>query len=225
MKSRGVVAAVALALVVTAAAADMVIPVTTWDNAPLGAQGVPPGWAAQDWGRRSTHDLTVVEEDGRRALRLRSHGDRSTISREIKGLVSLKATPILEWTWKATVLPTGGDARSATTADQAAQIYVTWPRFPALLRSRVIGYAWDTTAPAGSTFTSAKTSTVTYVIIRSGPGDLGRWLTERRDVVDDYRRIWGEEPPDPGAISLSIDSNDTRSSAESFVAEIVFRAP
>jgi Protein of unknown function (DUF3047) len=221
---KGLVAAVALALVATAGAAD-VVAVATWDSVPLGAHGVPPGWAAQDWGRRSTHDLTIVEEDGRRALRLRSHGDRSTISRRIEGLVSLKETPILEWTWKATVLPTGGDARAAATADQAAQIYLTWPRFPALLRSRVIGYAWDTTAPAGSTFTSAKTGTVTYVIIRSGPQDLGRWLTERRNIVDDYRQIWGEEPPDPGAISLSIDSNDTRSSAESFVAEIVFRAP
>ncbi len=152
-----------------------------------------------------------------------SAGDRVTISVDLKGRVDLRDTPILEWAWKVTVLPRGGDSRVRATADQAAQIYVVWPRVPALLRSRIIGYAWDTQAPAGSVFRSRKTGTVTYVIVRSGAADLGHWITERRDVAEDYRRIYGEEPKEPGALSLSIDSNDTRSSAESFIGSLVFR--
>ncbi|HSB60396.1 MAG TPA: DUF3047 domain-containing protein, partial [Vicinamibacteria bacterium] len=63
------------------------------------------------------------------------------------------------------------------------------------------------------------------VVVRSGPADVGRWVTERRDVRDDFKRIYGEEPDSPGAISVAIDSNDTRSAAESFVGPIVFRRP
>ena len=56
-----------------------------------------------------------------------------------------------------------------------------------------------------------------------GPGHAGRWLTETRAVDDDYKRIYGEEPPeDIRLITLAIDSNDTRSIADSCVGEIFF---
>src|SRR5581483_10766109 len=113
--------------------------------------------------------------------------------------------------WMAVALPKGGNSCAKATDDQAVQIYVVWPRFPEALRSRIIGYVWDTTAPAGTTCRSGKTGTGTYVVVRSGEADLGRWLTEQRNVREDYRRIFGEEPDRPAAVSLSIDSNDTHS--------------
>ena len=196
--------------------------VDDWRAGTLGKLGVPPGWEGQTWGKTSAFALRIVVDDGQRVLHLESRNDRATITRDLRGGVSLARTPILHWRWKVVAMPTGGDARRRETSDQAAQIYVTWPRPPALLRSRIIGYAWDTTAPAGSTFRSEKTGTVTYIILRSGPAELGRWLEERRDVRADYRAIFGEEPPDPGAITLSIDSNDTHSHAESLIGPILF---
>ncbi|MFI5373700.1 MAG: DUF3047 domain-containing protein [Candidatus Rokuibacteriota bacterium] len=196
--------------------------VEDWRAGTPGQLGVPPGWEGQTWGKTSAFALSIVVEDGQRVLHLESRNDRATITRDLRGSVSLARTPILRWRWKVVAMPTGGDARRRETADQAVQVYVTWPRLPALLRSRIIGYAWDTTAPAGSTFRSQKTGTVTYIILRSGPAELGRWLDERRDVRADYRAIFGEEPPDPGAITLSIDSNDTHSRAESLIGPIHF---
>ena len=40
---------------------------------------------------------------------------------------------------------------------------------------------------------------------------------ERRNVYGDYARIIREPPDEPRAITLSIDSNDTLSEAESFI--------
>jgi len=196
--------------------------VDDWQAGMLGQLGVPPGWEGQTWGKPSAFALSIVVDDGQRVLHLESRNDRATITRDLRGAVSLARTPILRWRWKVVAMPTGGDARRLETSDQAAQIYVTWPRLPALLRSRIIGYAWDTTAPAGSTFQSEKTGTVTYIILRSGPAELGRWLEERRDVRADYRAIFGEEPPDPGVVTLSVDSNDTHSHAESLIGPIRF---
>ena len=65
---------------------------------------------------------------------------------------------------------------------------------------------------------------VTFVVLRSGARDLGKWLTERRNVAEDYIKIFGEVPEDPKAITISIDSNDTQSIAESFMGPIIFRA-
>ena len=214
---------VLLAVLAAAAAwaADVVV-VEDWTKLPLGAKGIPEGWTGQNWGAPA-YDMTVEENDGHRVLHLRSQSDGSTVTKEIKGKVNLKESPILEWRWKAVLLPKGGDSRRKEADDQAAQLYVAWPRFPEAIRSRIIGYVWDTTAPAGAIVASQKTGTITYVVVRSGAVDLGRWITERRNVVDDYRKIYGEAPDNPGAVSVAIDSNDTKSAAESFLGEILFK--
>src|SRR4029077_8785398 len=215
----GLAAQPAVKAVATPPVPDVVV--DDWRAGPLGQQGIPPGWEGQTWGKTSAFALSVVvDESGQRVLHLESRNDRATITRDLRGSVSLARTPILRWRWKVIALPAGGDARKLETADQAAQVYVTWPRVPALLRSRIIGYAWDTSAPVGSTFRSQKTGTVTYIILRSGPAEAGRWLEERRDVRADFLAIYGEEPPDPGAITLSVDSNDPPSPAESRVGPL-----
>jgi hypothetical protein len=195
-----------------------------WTTQPLGARGIPAGWRGQTWGRPA-YDFTVELDSGARVLRLRSHDEGSTITKEIRGRVDLHATPILEWRWKVVELPAGGDSRQRTADDQAAQLFVVWPRSPEFLRSRILGYVWDTTAPVRTVARSEKTGTVTYIVIRSGPPDVARWVIERRNVLEDYRRIFGEEPDAPGAIALSIDTNDTHTRAESLIGSIRFTAP
>jgi hypothetical protein len=211
---------------VAAAAAPAGVVVADWAGLPAGTRGVPPGWRLETWGRSGDVDIAVVEDEGRHALRLRSAADRVMIARDVRGQVDLAKTPVLEWRWKAVTLPVGGDARRRETTDQAAQVYVAWPRFPALLRSRVLGYVWDTTVPAGTMLPSRKTGTVTFFVLRSGPADLGRWLTERRNVREDFERAYGEAPPEgPAAVSLSTDANDTRSTAAALYGRIAFVAP
>jgi len=209
-------------LMAAVAAADVVV--EDWSSQPVGTKGIPPPWQKQRWGSPA-YDFTIVEDGGRKVLRLRSAGDSSNISKEIKGKVNLKEMPVLEWTWKVVALPKGGDSRKKETDDQAAQLYVTWPRFPEAVRSRIIGYIWDTTAPAGAVIKSQKTGTVTYVVVRSGPAELGRWLSERRNVREDFKRIYGEEPDDPSVVTFGIDSDDVRGSAESYMGPILFRRP
>jgi hypothetical protein len=217
--------AVVLLLVFTMAAwaADVVI--DDWKSQKLGAHGIPDGWTGgQTWGLPQ-HDLTIEENEGHRVLHLKSKIESSVIRRDIRGKVNLKETPILEWSWKAITLPKNGDCRKKGADDQAAQLYIVWPRFPEAVRSQIIGYIWDSTAPAGSIVKSEKTSTVTYVVMRSGAADLGKWITERRNVAEDYKKIYGAQADNPGYISIAIDSDDTVSSAESVFGAILFRAP
>jgi hypothetical protein len=223
MRTRLTLSALLLLLAVAAGAADLVV-IEDWSKAQVGARGIPPGWEAQKWGSPA-YDFTIIENDGHRVLHLRSKNEGSTISRNLKGKLNLKETPILEWKWKVVTLPRGGDSRKKETDDQAAQVYVGWRRFPESVRSRIIGYVWDTTAPAGTIVKSEKTGTVAYVIVRSGPADLGKWITERRNVAEDFRKIYGEAPDNPGGLSVAIDSNDTNSSAESYVGTILFKRP
>ena len=216
-------ASMILTAAIAVSAESPAIVVEDWSTQPPGRAGIPDGWTGQSWGN-PRYDFTVVTDGSERVLHLKSRGDNSTISKEIK--IDVRELPLLVWRWKAVALPAGGDCRKRATDDQAAQVYVAFPRFPTAARSRIIGYVWDTTAPAGTIVKSESSSLVTYVVVRSGTAELGRWLTETRNVYDDFRRIYGEAPTEPvGAVSVAIDSNDTRSSAESYVGAISFRKP
>jgi hypothetical protein len=212
--------AVVASVTVSPAEPSMVL-VEDWSRQTVGAAGVPDGWLRHDWGSPK-YDFAVAVDGPRRVLRMRSENDNSTISKEVR--IAVRQFPVLVWRWKIVTLPAKADSRHRETDDQAAQLYVTFPRFPERIRSWIIGYVWDTTAPAGAVVQSPSAGAVTYVVVRSGRAEAGRWLTETRNVVEDYKQIYGEEPPEEiRLLSLAIDSNDTHSSAESCVGEIFFR--
>src|SRR5258705_6256640 len=197
--------------------------VEDWAKQPEGKTGIPDGWKGQSWGSPK-YEFRIVSQGGRKVLHLKSNNDSSTVSKEVK--VDVKSHPVLTWSWQAVTLPKGGDARKSATDDQAAQLYVTFPRFPSQVRSRIISYIWDSTAPPGAAFTSEKTGLVTYVVVRAGPAHLRKWLTESRNVLEDYKKIYGEAPAEGGgAVSISIDPNHTRSPPEASFGEILFRKP
>jgi hypothetical protein len=195
--------------------------VEDWSIQPLGARGIPQGWRSYETpGGHPRYDFTIVEDAGRRALELKSTDDHSTIAREID--VDFGATPILEWAWRVMVQPAGADLTTKAGSDSSGHIFVVWPRFPALLRTRLIGYVWDPKIPIGTVVTSAKTRLVNFVVARSGARGQGEWSIERHDVAADYRHIYGEAAPKPGAIALSIDTNDTRAHAAARFGRIAF---
>ena len=197
--------------------------VEDWRAAPAGTTGVPPGWQPYEtpFGHPA-YEFAIVDDAGRRALRMKSASEHSTIAKEAP--IRLAATPMLRWEWKVVRFPDGADLREKKTSDTTGHLFVLWPRVPAALRSRLIGYVWDPTLPVGTIVKSRKTGTVTFVVARSGPERLGQWVGDERNVVEDYRRIYGEDPEDPKGIALSIDTNDTRSSAEALFGRITVGA-
>jgi Protein of unknown function (DUF3047) len=208
----------------TVSGAQGQIVVEDWTKPAVGTKGLPPEWKAQNWGSPK-YDFEIVMDENHRALHMKSANEASLATLDIKGKVNLKETPILEWSWKVMTLPKNGDSCKKATDDQAAQVYVVWPRFPEAVRSRILGYVWDTTEPVGTVCRSEKTGTVTYFVIRSGTADLGKWLTERRNVCEDYKKVYNEDCESPSAVSVAIDSNDTSSTAESFIGAIFFKRP
>src|SRR5262245_35043023 len=216
-------AALGVACVAGLAPASTVV-VEDWSEQTLGHSGIPVGWEGQSRGR-ATYDFRIEAREGdgaHKVLHLLSDRENSIIAKRV-GKIDVQKHPILEWEWRVVKLPTGGDSRKAATDDQAGQIYVVFPRFPAAIRSRIIGYVWDSTVPAGESFESARTGMLTYVVVRSGSTDSGRWIRERRDVLEDFERIYGEEPVEAvEVVCIGIDSNDTTSRAESYMGPIRF---
>ncbi len=119
-------------------------------------------------------------------------------------------------------MPQGGDIRKRETDDQAGQIYVIFPKFPAMVNSRSVGYIWDSQAPVGFSGTSTAYSRMKYIVLQSGHNRLNQWITESRNVYEDYKNLFKEEPPLVGAVLVYINSQHTKSSASCDYMDIIF---
>lgn len=179
----------------------------------------PAGWEVKEW--HGAAEIEVVENGKGNAIHLKSGPKTSTaLFKDIK--FDIKEYQYVTWRWKAVKLPPEADVRDTDKDDQAVQFYVVFPRFPAFANSRLVGYIWDTTAPVGTELNSTKTSTTRYIVLKSGEKNLGKWFEETRNVYEDYKRLFGEEPTEVGRVSVMIDSDDTKSDAESYVSGIYF---
>src|SRR3546814_19953702 len=63
--------------------------------------------------------------------------------------------------------------------------------------------------------------TVRSIVLRSGGEHLGRWVEERRNVLDDFRKAFGREPPDAvEVVALFTDNDQTGEPVEAFYGPI-----
>jgi hypothetical protein len=179
------------------------------------AQRVPAGWQLKE--KSGKADLAVVKDEGTSAVRFRSAATSFSLQKEVH--VDLKRFPVLTWKWKVTKLPEGGDFRKSDADDQAAQLFL------AFSKTRAIVYIWDTSAPQGTMGNAAAPffMSIKAVVVRSGRTGTGAWITETRNVYDDYRRLFHEEPGEVNGVRLQINSQYTGTSAESFFADVVFQ--
>ena len=164
-------------------------------------------------------EYSIAKVDGLDALLLRSTNTSFSFEREVRA--DLNDFPILSWKWKVTKLPEGGDFRNRRTDDQAAQLFV------AFSRSKSIVYIWDTTAPKdlmADAFAPPFMS-IKVVVLRSGQGETGKWITETRNVYEDYKRLYGDSDKVPlvSGMRIQINTQHTRTSAESYFADLTFK--
>jgi len=59
-------------------------------------------------------------------------------------------------------------------------------------------------------------------VVESGPAHLRAWRRQRRNVATDYQALFHRAPPRVGAIALMIDTDDTASTAEAVIGDLMF---
>lgn len=186
------------------------------------AGGLPPGWQLQTFAGQPNFE--PVRSEMGHVFRLKPAASSFALYRGV--VVDLDDLPLLSWVWNVTRLPSAGDARQAHTDDQAAQVYVIFPRWPGpKANSDVIGYIWDTTVPVGTRLVSPKASNVRLIVVESGSQSLGAWRRYRRNVREDYVALFGHRPPRVGSVAIMADADDTGGAAEAMVGDLAFSRP
>jgi hypothetical protein len=196
-------------------------------DSPEMQKGAPTGWLLNL--KKGEPNISLEAASQLYYLHMKSNESSYGVRSGIK--VDIKEYPYLNWMWKVTRLPEGGDVRKSDTDDQAIQIYIAFTPtgFPESLNTPVLGYIWDNEAPRGWTGRSPAFGggKLRYVVVRNKTDRLGQWYTEKRNIYEDYRKLLKDvECAEPAGLThgveFYINTQNTRSSAESYIGDVYF---
>jgi hypothetical protein len=218
MTIRCAVAALLLAWNFPGIAQDPIHWVGRFENVKM-VKGAPEGWSLEI---KEGEPIVDLEKSGDQTqIRFVSKHNSFGIKKVVE--LDIREHPFLNWKWKVAKLPEKGDFRKKDADDQAAQLYVLFPRFPARINTDFVAYYWDgNPRNKGSEGTSVVWSKARIIVLQAGKERLNEWITEKRNVYEDYKKLFGKEPPRVGGVAFYINSQHTRAEAESYLAEIYF---
>lgn len=204
---------------------------------PADMAGSADGWHAVLLPGKAPTRYAVTHKDGRWAVSARADASASMWRRRVS--VPPEQLGQARFAWWVDSLPAGAHVGDVEQEDAAARVIFAFegdlerlsPRNRAMfdLARALTGeyppyatlmYVWDTRAPVGSVVVNPRTDRVRKIVLDSGSGELGRWREHRRQLVDDFRRAFGEEPGRLVGIAVMTDGDNTRSRSQAWYGAI-----
>ncbi len=147
--------------------------------------------------------------------------------------------PLIDWSWRVLQAPGHTDPRVPARDDSPARVIVAFhgdvtrlgfgERFTLRLYKALTGekmpyaiimYSWASDAPVGTITPNDQTGKIQTIVVGGG---VGEWREFRRNVLEDYRLAFGEEPWDIVAVGVMTDAGNTRGKARAQYGDISFR--
>jgi Protein of unknown function (DUF3047) len=157
--------------------------------------------------------------------------------------VDLKKTPFLCWQWRIDAPVASADLSTKAGDDYAARVYLTFTLPPdelsfgtraklALARSiygdqvpdAALNYVWDNKHPVGTLQDNAYTDRTRMLVRRTGAGQAGGWVQERRDVGKDFQRAFPGSNGKLTGLAIASDTDNTGEEAHAGFADFRFVA-
>lgn len=184
---------------------------------------IPDEWYNRDGDRipatydepiRSEYKYKIVEQNGNKFLRYEgTEAKHLNFPLIDKKRINIQETPILKWDWRIFDIPEGGDEDSSSMNDVAASVYVVFDTSRILFQKVPVSirYTWSSKYPVGSVFSKLR-GRQRIVVVGTGENGLGKWQTVERNILEDYKNIFGKTPPrTPIAMLILSDADETLS--------------
>ena len=202
----------------------------------------PDSWKPLTFENIEKHtEYSLVDDHGTVVVKAESRDSSSGLTREIA--IDPKLYPIVEWRWKVGNVLKNGDVTQKAGDDYPARLYITFEydsskvgffekakyetarflygQYPPI---GAINYIWESKSPVGTMVVNPFTDRVQMVVVESGQAKVGEWVTESRNIYEDYKKAFGEDPPMISGVAVMTDTDNTHESAVSWFGDIVFKA-
>ncbi len=181
-------------------------------------------WHETEWKLVPLDDEIVISATG--------EGSSSGLARWVE--IDPDDCPTIDWSWRVDALPERADLATRDREDVAASLFLAFGDPGSLSSPKpvpTIRYVWATAAnPVGEVIDSPYfPGTLRSIVVRSGADALGTWVSEQRDLREDYRLAFGVAPPEPiQAFALYTDNDHLEEPVQAYYRSAVVlcsRAP
>lgn len=203
--------------------------------------GIPLGWEPLEFQKIKNHTQYKIEnEKDNYFIKAISNKSASGLYKEVK--IDLKKYPILTWKWKVENIIKKGDAHKKSGDDYAARVYITfeydpdkvnvWEKIKFSIAKKhygkyppigAINYIWANKLTLNSYIDNSYTSRAKMIAVESGIEKIGTWVAEKRNVYQDYKKLFGNQPSLISGIAIMTDTDNTEESAVAYYDDIVFK--
>ena len=203
---------------------------------------LPRGWMLVKFGAlKNVTEYKFVEDEGGVVLNAKADNAASGLVQEIK--FDVKTAPMIQFRWKISKLIDGADNAVASKEDSPVRVSLGFEGDRSKLTigektksslaktgtGREIPYAqlvyvWANQYPVGTVIPNPHTKRVQFVVAGTGSADFGKWVTIKRNVVEDFKKAFGEEPGMLTEVGVLTDTDNTGGSVEIWYGDIQFSA-
>lgn len=143
------------------------------------------------------------------------------------------------WRWKVDNLLPRADLTTKAGDDAPIRVYVAFAYDPehagVLERAQYeavrllygeypphssLNYCWSSQVYSRDIVTSAYTARARMILLEQGPAKVGAWAEEEVDIIADYHRAFGTDPPETVTIGIMSDTDNTHGSATAYVTDL-----
>lgn len=182
------------------------------------SQGNLSGWDEKSFEGNSQYGS--VETDTGKVLRASTEGKASGLFKEVS--VDLIKTPWINWSWKVENIFKDNNEKSKEGDDYPARIYAVVSGGIFFWSTKAVNYVWASHEPENSSWPNAYTGNAKMLAVRSGDLQVGKWIKEKHNVREDFKRLFGEDVTQIDVIAVMVDGDNTGQSAISYFGDIYF---
>jgi hypothetical protein len=176
-------------------------------------------WEVKKFKGETRYRLT--EMAGETVLEAESAGTASGLYK--KQRIDLQKTPFMNWSWRIEKRLGTIDEQARSGDDYAARVYVIISGGLAFWRTRAINYVWASTSPTGKIWPNAFAGDRAMMIaLRSANDETGVWHVEKRNVLDDLKRQFGQDIRYIDAVAVMTDTDNAQGRALSYYGDLFF---
>jgi hypothetical protein len=200
----------------------------------------PPGWEPWILSRfLARTQYGIVDHEGERVLAAKANVSASGLLQPLD--LATADYPFISWRWKVPQLIPGANNASRVGDDSPVRVIVAFDgdkskldfedqalgRTVKLFSGREMPYAtiqyiWENQLPPETVLENVRTSRSKMLVVESGAGRLGQWLTFKRNVRTDYQRLFGEPAGPIIFVGVMTDSNATGTETSAYYGDIRF---
>ncbi len=170
---------------------------------------------------------TQYSRSGKEIIKAVSVGSRASLYKEVEE--KKRDFAILSWRWKISNVVRSAIETKKDRFDAAARIIVIFSEegeFKRLLggpEGVKIEYIWASHLPKGYIFDHPGERSCKVFALQSGDDRVGQWVSEKRNLHEDYKKAFGKEPGRLLAIGIQTDTDHSNEMVTAYYSEPILR--